>query len=460
MIHPRRVRKLNDASPPGGRYVLYWMQASQRAHWNHALEYAIEQANQLGRPIVAAFGLTDHYLDANERHYAFMLQGLAETRRQLASRGIRLVVRLGSPPEVALQLAADACLLVCDRGYLRHQRQWRRQVARRAPCPVVRVETDAVVPVETASPKQEYAARTLRPRLHRTWEEYLKPVEHLQPARDSLSLELEGVDVSDAAEVLASLEVDRSVRSSDQYRGGYAEAKRRLQEFIDHRLKDYAEKRNDPSLGIQSDMSPYLHFGHISPLEVAWAVSADARHGRENIDAYLEELIVRRELSINHVYYNEQYDRYGGLPSWARATLKKHKSDERPYVYTREQLENARTHDPYWNASMREMRLTGKMHSYMRMYWGKKIIEWTNTPPTAFRWMLEMNNRWFLDGRDPNSYVGVAWCFGTHDRPWQERPVHGTVRYMSAGGLERKFDIDAYLRQVEELSEGQPGGGG
>jgi len=199
-------------------------------------------------------------------------------------------------------------------------------------------------------------------------------------------------------------------------------------------------------------MSPYLHFGQISPLEIALAVRRSRVRDRANKDAYLEELLVRRELAINFVFYNRRYDVYASLPRWARATLKAHRHDRREHVYTLRQLEAAETHDPYWNAAMTEMRLTGKMHNYMRMYWGKKILEWTRTPAAAFRRALDLNNRYFLDGRDPASYANVAWCFGKHDRPWKQRPVFGTVRYMNAAGLERKFDMDAYVRRVAGLS--------
>ncbi|MBS3821322.1 MAG: deoxyribodipyrimidine photolyase [Planctomycetes bacterium] len=451
MIHEERIQPLNGHEPVDGDYVLYWMQASHRAEHNDALDYAIDRANELSVPVVCGFGLTDDYPQANVRHYAFMLEGLAETARTLADRGVRLVVRHGSPPQVACELAGAAAMVVCDRGYLRHQEAWRQRVAeldRR----VVQVETDAVVPVEVLSDHEEYAARTLRPKHRKLWDEYLR-LNNSPPLakRDSLAIDLGGLDMGDPDARLAELDVDRDVPRSVQYRGGLAEARRRLGDFVAQRLKDYDALRSDPSLDIESGMSPYLHFGQISPIEVAKTVAADARHGRDNIDSYLEELLIRRELAFNVVRFNADYDRYICLPDWARATLKKHRDDPREHVYTKAQLEAADTHDPYWNAAMREMVLTGKMHNYMRMYWGKKVLEWTTVPQTAYRWLLELNNRYFIDGRDPASYGNVAWIFGKHDRPWRERDVFGTVRYMSAGGLERKFDIDAYVRQIDQL---------
>ena len=449
-IDEDRIQPLNTGQIRNGDYVLYWMQASQRAHFNDALEYAIAQANDLGVPMLACFGLTDDYPEAQLRHYAFMLEGLAETAANLADRGVRLVVRQGAPVQVARDLAEPASLVVMDRGYLEHHRQWRRELADSVGCRVVQIESDVVVPVETASEKEEYAARTIRPRIHRHMARFLRPVDAIPLDHDSLAFDLAGMDLSDVDGVLSRLSVDRLVGRSEFFRGGRAEAIRRLDEFIDTKLARYADERSDPSLDIQSHMSPYLHFGQISPVEVALRVR-DSGAPHKDREAFLEELIVRRELAINFVTYNPCYALYSHLPDWALRTLEAHKDDLREVVYTAEQLEQAQTHDPYWNAAMMEMRRTGKMHNTMRMYWGKKIIEWTQTPAYAYRVALELNNRWFLDGRDPSSYGNVAWLFGKHDRPWKERPIFGTVRYMNAAGLKRKFDIEAYVRQVEAL---------
>ena len=458
MIHPERIQALNDRPVGDGRYVLYWMQASQRANCNHALEHAIRRADERSLPVVVAFGLTDEYPEANERHYAFMLDGLAETARALDERGVRLVVRRGSPPEVAADLAADAALVVADRGYLRHQRQWREQLAEGVDCRVEQVEADVVVPVETVSDKAEYAARTIRPKHRRHWDAFLRPLEETTPKRESLGLRLppagnsesRDLDASDADGILASLDIDRSVPRSGRYLGGASRAEERLGAFIADKLSRYADERSDPSLDIQSHMSPYLHFGQISPLSIALRIR-DASAPAAAKDAFLEELLIRRELAVNYVRFDHRYDRYDGLPEWARGTLAAHESDARPEVYNRPRLEKCDTHDPYWNAAMREMVVTGKMHNYMRMYWGKKIIEWTRSPKGAFGTMLALNNAYFIDGRDPASYANVGWCFGLHDRPWTERDVFGTVRYMNDRGLERKFDIDAYVKWTEGL---------
>ncbi len=450
MIQPARIRILKDLPMRSGRFVLYWMQASQRAHCNHALEFAIDLANEVSVPLVVLFGITDAYPEANARHYAFMLQGLAELRRDLEDRGIMFVLRIAPPEVAACELAEDACALITDRGYTRIQKRWREYVAEHALCRVIQVETDVVVPVEAASGKEEYAARTLRPRIHRLLPEYLVPLKARKLRKGFPDFDLASEDLSAPEELLARLDIDRSVPPVSAFRGGHSHAVTLLREFIDHKLDHYDELSNDPSLDFTSHLSPYLHFGQISPLEIALAV---AQSPGPNEEAFLEQLIVRRELSMNFVQYNLAYDSYDCLPDWAQATLAEHAKDPRPYVYSEDELGQAQTHDPYWNAAQLEMVRGGKMHNYMRMYWGKKILEWSPTPREAFDTALRLNNRYELDGRDPNGFTGVAWCFGKHDRPWQERPVFGKVRYMNAAGLERKFKMDAYLAKVAALGQ-------
>ncbi len=456
-IQPSRVQALaGDAPPSGRRYVLYWMQQSQRAAENHALEYAIFRANRLKLPVVVGFGLTDAYPEANLRHYTFMLEGLVETAAALAERGIPLVCRIGEPAQVALGLARQAALLVCDVGYCRHQKSWRAAAARQAPCPVVQVESDVVVPVVAASPKAEYAARTLRPKLQRLLPDYLVPAPRLTPGRSGLGLDLEGLAIGDGvAGLLKGLKIDRSVGAVSRFfPGGAKAAKERFQDFLNERLGRYARNGNQPQTDDVSGMSPYLHFGQVSPLYLALTLRQHAAVDPADRDAYLEELIVRRELAANFVHHTPDYDRFACLPAWARKTLADHAPDPRPHLYQPPALEAAETHDPYWNAAMQEMTTTGFMHNYMRMYWGKKVLEWSPTPAAAFENLLALNNRYFLDGRDPNSFAGVAWIFGMHDRAWPERAVFGKVRSMTAAGLERKCDIRAYIAKVSRRTAG------
>jgi len=459
MIQPERIQFLNDETARDGDYVLYWMQRAQRASCNHALEYAVREANGLGLPLVAVFGITQRFPDGNARSYAFMLEGLRDTARRFEERGIKLVVKVRPPVDAVRDLADGAALVVVDRGYLRIERRWRERVARRLSCRLVQVESDAIVPVETASEKEEYAAYTIRPKIQEHRDKFLVELEETPLERDSLSVEYEDDGQLDALEdigdLLNRLRINRSASAVDTFLGGTSQAQALLDDFIAHKLDRYADGRNDPSQDYLSHMSPYLHFGQISPLDIALRVR-NVRDGEaENVEAYLEELIVRRELSMNFCTYNPEYDSLACLPGWASETLEAHADDPREYVYDERTLEAGRTHDPYWNAAQQEMVLTGKMHGYMRMYWGKKILEWSPDPEVAFRVALTLNNRYELDGRDPNGFAGVAWCFGNHDRAWAEREVYGKVRYMSAGGLERKFDIDAYVRKVKRLADSQ-----
>ena len=456
-IFDSRVLVLNDLDLRRGNFVLYWMQQSQRAEFNHALEYAVQQANQLGLGVLVIFGLMDDYPEANLRHYTFMLEGLQETQATLAKRGIKMVVRTGHPVDVALSAGKKASLIVCDRGYLRHQRQWRQNVAQNAGCRVVQVESDVVVPIQVVSSKAEYAARTIRPKIHKHLSDYLVEFKPTKIKKSSLQLRIKGIDLSDINAVLKEMSIDRDVLPvSHLFNGGTSQARKIFAEFLRRRFKKYVENRNQPQTDDVSHMSKYLHFGQISPLYLALQILKTDTPLKEARDSFLEELIVRRELAMNFVYYTPNYDSFQCLPNWAQKTLGEHKKDKRETTYTRRQLENAKTHDDYWNAAMREMVSTGFMHNYMRMYWGKKILEWSRTPEHAFKTTLAINNKYFLDGRDANSYTGVAWVFGVHDRAWFERPIFGKIRYMAASGLERKCDIQAYVKKVDALVKASP----
>jgi deoxyribodipyrimidine photo-lyase len=342
--------------------------------------------------------------------------------------------------------------MVCDRGYLRPQRQCHANVAAKAWRRVMQVEGDVVVPVELASNKPEIGARTLRPKLLRWRDQYLNPLrrqrvhkraEHLEPPSD--------VDLSNIPKLLMRLRVDHSVPPVRELRGGHREATRRLRDFITRRLPHYIAARAQPGKASISILSPYLHFGQISPVEVALAVR-DAEAPAKDRDSCLEGLIVRRELAMNFVHTTENYDQYECMPDWARETLAAHRHDQREYRYSYEQLAGADTHDPYWNAAMQEMLSTGYMHNYMRMYWGKKVLEWSPSPEDGYATLLRLNNTFFIDGRDANSYANVGWVFGLHDRPWPERPIFGKVRSMTAAGLRRKTDIDTYIKKTAALT--------
>lgn len=459
-IPPERVRRLNAAPTGRGAYVLYWMQQSQREAWNHALEFAILRANQADLPVMAVFGLTDAFPEANLRHYTFMLEGLWDAARALEKRGIRLIWRRGDPARVALSLGENAAEIVCDMGYTRIQRQWREAVAKAADCPVFAVESDVATPTAIVSPKAEYAARTIRPKIHLHLQRFLVPVVPVPVRRPSLSLFNgdweETLEADGGPSLLRQLSLDRTVLPvSSFFKGGQTEAIRRFDDFLQNAPGRYVQNRNQPQTEDTSRMSPYLHFGQVSPVYLAWKTANHPGLAQEMKDAFIEELVVRRELAVNFVLHRPDYDRFSCLPAWARASLAAHENDPRPHVYSLQTLEAAQTHDPYWNAAMDEMKQTGYMHNYMRMYWGKKILEWSQQPETAFQTLLYLNNTYFLDGRDPNSYAGAAWIFGLHDRPWPERPIFGTIRYMNSAGLERKCDIRAYTAKIDALKKSQ-----
>ncbi len=456
-IHPQRIHCRRQAIDPDGHFVLYWMQQAQRAEDNQALDFALALAAERGLPIRVLFALTDSFPEANLRHYAFMLEGLDDVRRTLVDRHIPFALRLGNPPALVVEAARQAVALVMDRGYLRVQRQWRSAVLAAVDCQVFEVEAEVVVPVELASDRAEIAARTLRPKIWR----HLAALVGEAPGADELpppgppaaDSDWPGLAGTPPA-MLANLpHLDRSVPPAPGWQAGTAAAKQRLREFLAKRLADYAERRNQPGEDLGSGLSPYLHFGQISPAYVVRQVQAAASVPEAARAAFLEELVVRRELAINHCHFNDRYDQFAGLPTWAQASLDAHADDPRPTLYSPNQLEQAQTEDPYWNAAQREMLVSGHMHGYMRMYWGKRLLEWHATPQEAFATAIRLNNRYQLDGRDPNGFVGVAWCFGLHDHPWPERPIFGTVRCMKPSGLQRKFDMTAYLARVAALGQ-------
>ncbi len=448
-VPDERVTRLNDQETASGRYLLYWMQQSQRAEGNPALEFAIQRANAVGQPLVVGFGLTADYPAANRRHFQFMLEGLQGVESALQRRGIRFLLRIGDPAEVATALGRDAGEVICDFGPLRHQRAWRSQVARAVPGTCWQVEGDSVVPLRVASEKREYAARTIRSKINDRRATFLHALRTTPLEQPSLEFPLAGESLRRLDVLLEKLSIDDTVPPVETWTAGTVAARRRLRRFIDEELTGYDQASARPDAPQVSQMSPYLHFGQVSPRVIALEIEGAASAGKDDRAAYLEELLVRRELAQNFVFYTDDYDQFSSLPDWCQETLAAHRDDPREYVYAASELEAGQTHDPVWNAAMQEMRSSGYLHNHLRMYWGKKILEWTNTPEHAYRTALMLNNKYFLDGRDANSFANVGWLFGLHDRPHQERPVYGKIRYMSAAGLHRKFAVDRYLDEVE-----------
>jgi deoxyribodipyrimidine photo-lyase len=453
--HPR-VRVLRPGSPdPEGRCIVYWMQRAQRGVDNPALNLAIAVGNTVGQPVLAVFGLTAEYPEAQRRHYRFLVEGLVDASADLSARGVSLVLRLGRPDQVVPALVEEvkASLVVGDENPVRVGQKWRHDVAAKLEVPFHVVDADVVVPT-ALFPKEEFAARTLRPKIHKLWDEYLKPLPNLN-AKVHWTGPAPASEQVDPDALMARLKVG-GVSEVPGYRGGTREALRRLKRFLADRLEHYASDRNEPIPYMTTELSAHLHFGHISPLTIA--LEALKRGGpRDSTESLLEELIVRRELAINFVTRNPDYDCLSACPAWALKTLAAHASDRRPVLYTAAQLEAAETHDPLWNAAQQEMVLTGRMHNYLRMYWAKKILEWTPDAEAAFDIALDLNDRYEMDGRDPNGYTGVAWAIGgKHDRPWPERPIFGTVRFMSYESTRKKFDSAGYITWVNKLAKSGP----
>lgn len=433
-------------------YILYWMQAAQRLHENYALEAAMRASVRHNKPLRVLFVLDPTFKEANHRHYSFMLEGLSSLRDKLRALNIEFYLDIGPFTDTVVKHLSRAVLFIFDKGYTRALRAVRLAVVEAAIAenlPTYEIETELIVPIEKASQKCEYAARTLRPKLLRQVETYLDEAVLTPPLHAPLA-EPSYADMPVEA-WLTHIEADTSIRKSPYFTGGEDIALARLETFIDELLCHY-DKSNDPSLNLTSQLSPYLHFGQLSAVRVYQRVSAALDRCPVAVEGFLEQLLVRRELAFNFVYYCNGYDRFDTMTDrWAYETMHAHADDHRPILYTKDDYHRYDTHDPYFNAAMKEMVLTGYMHNYMRMYWGKKIIEWSPDMKTAYETILELNNAYFIDGRDPNSYAGVAWLFGRHDRAWTRRDIFGSLRYMNAAGLKRKFDIEAYVERMERL---------
>ena len=447
MTSKARVRELNSHGVrAGARYVLYWAQANRRVEWNQALEFAVEVANGLGLPVLFYEGLTCAYPHANDRLHTFVLEGVAETERAARERGMGYCFHLHRRREdrhdALHRLAGDAAAVVTDDFPSFVVKDYNGRVAEKVGCAYYAVDASCIVPMATIG-KQEWAARTIRPKILRQLPEYFGAIRGLKvkhPWKGGIAEGLHTeVTEGNVGELVAGCEIDHSVAPSREFHGGRKEALRRLRDFVGHGLKNYAEVSREPSARGTSQLSSYLHFGHISAMEIALA--ADGQEG------FLEQLIVRRELAFNFARYGPRPDTIEALPNWARMTLAKHESDERDPVYSFAELERAETHDELWNATQRELLRDGIIQGYYRMYWGKKIIEWSRTPQAALETMISLHDRFALDGRDPNTYTNILWCLGLHDRPWGERSIFGTVRYMGLEGMKRKTDVNTYLLQ-------------
>ena len=442
-----RVTVRRAGSPASeGKCVVYWMQRAQRGSDNPALDVAISAANHLGKPVVVFFAPVPFYPHANLRHYRFLAEGIPDIAEALAKINVGFVLRRF--PEFSLLRFCDeveAALVVGDENPLREPETWRRQAAKKLRVPLWTVDADVIVPSRLLE-KAQYASHIMRPRLQAHLPRFLVAPEN-PSARVAWEKPKGLQSLAPDSDITEGWQLDRSVSPVSRWRGGSKEALRLLDEFIQHKLPGYGTGRNKPEIEHTSRLSPYLHFGHIGPLTVALAVQkSDAP--KADKEAFLNQVITWRELSVNLVRFNPDYDNFECGEAWAHRTLAKHAKDRRPFLYSEPQLKNAETDDPLWNAAQMQMVNGGWMHNYMRMYWAKKILEWNQSPAQAYRIAVELNDKYELDGRDPNGYAGIAWAMvGKFDRPWFERPIFGQIRYMSGASTGGKFDSQKYIQQ-------------
>lgn len=449
-----RIKQLNVSTMSrDGKCVLYVMSRDQRVRDNHALLAAQKHALALSLPLAVVFCLVSRSGHRARSHYDWVLVGLKEVERDLVKLNIPFLMLLG---DVTKRLEGvithtTPCVVYFDFNPLSGQTSLRKHIATFADCSVFTVDNHNVVPVWAASDKQEVGARTLRPRIHRLLSDYLVEPEQATPHPYSWPGRIMTIkELRPKIEIFLAELIDNGQSNLTKlYPSGSKNAHIYLNDFIENRLKGYADKRNDPSIDGLSGLSPYLHFGQISSLRVALEVKL-ASHIDPSLltsaEVLIEEMIVRKELSDNFCYYNPNYNNLAGAPQWAQSTLAKHANDPRELIYSLEEFEHAKTHDPAWNAAQIQMVKTGKMHGYMRMYWAKKVLEWSPSPEEAIKTLIYLNDFYSIDGGDPNGYVGILWSVaGLHDRPWGERPIYGTVRSMVYSGLKRKFDIQVYI---------------
>ncbi|CAG37305.1 deoxyribodipyrimidine photo-lyase [Desulfotalea psychrophila] len=441
----RRGRRLKNGRRGDGP-VVYWVSRDQRVRDNWALLWAQQEAISRQKGLLVVFCLVPDYLGAKSSQYLFMLRGLARMQKKLHEMNIHFTLFEQSPDDIlpGFLRQIDAHLLVSDFDPLRIKRQWTEQLIAQVVTPIYQVDTHNIIPAWMVSDKKEYAAYTIRPKIKRLLDDFLTDIPPLQHHPFSWAHTLALAGSSSLARVISTLN-----SSGCELRGaGEASAQFAADSFIKIGLENYSERRNNPCLNGQSGLSPYLHFGHLSAQRLAWVVSRD-KLPIETKEPFLEELIVRRELSDNFCLYEPLYDTFAGFPAWARKSLDQHRCDERAYLYSFHDLEAGNTHEQLWNACQIDLVQSGKLHGYLRMYWAKKILEWTPNPETALEYAIRLNDRYSLDGRDPNGYAGVAWSIGgVHDRAWAERPVFGKIRYMNEAGCRRKFDVNSYMSSV------------
>ncbi|XP_060517253.1 deoxyribodipyrimidine photo-lyase-like [Cylas formicarius] len=453
----RVISKKNNLANVG-KGILYWMKRDCRVEDNWAMCYSQQLALKNKLPLFVCFTIFEqHYLCPTKRQQRFLLTGLEQLAENLKGLDINFYLLNVSPKSLAKIVNKNKLgAVICDLNTLRTPREWEKDFMDNLDCdiPFVQVDAHNVVPLWKSSDKQEIMARTIRPKITKVLSEFLTgfPKISKHPYKGTLNVPSEySVDFKDAP---ASIKTVWDVDEVIDVKAGCDEALDTLHSFLCDRLQNYGIKSNDPTADATSNLSFWIHFGHISAQRIALEVKSLESLYKDQVDKYLEELIVRKELADNFCFYNDNYDRVKGAAKWAQETLSHHKKDKRLYVYNRDQLEKGLTHDSIWNAAQQQLLREGKVHGYMRMYWCKKILEWTTSPEQALEFAIWLNDTFALDGTDSNGYVGVMWSIcGVHDQGWKEREVFGKIRYMVDYSLRKKFDMDVYCARYGTLTE-------
>lgn len=439
----KRCRRIKNGRKGEGP-VVYWMSRDQRIRDNWALLWAQQEAVIRGKGLVVVFCLISDYLNASNQHYCFMQQSLEKLGQSLKEHNTTFLIFPEPPEEVIPRFVKQvgAHLLVCDFDPLRIKKMWQKKVQRKIAVPFFEIDTHNIVPVWLASEKREYGAYTIRPKINRLLYDFLTDIPNFQYHPITWKVTEKIKEQFSIASGLNFYKTTTSILPGEK------KAYEAASDFVLNRLHNYSLLRNDPCEDAQSGLSPYLHFGHLSAQRLALMVS-EAKLPEQSKNDFLEELIIRKELADNYCYYEKNYDCFSAFPDWAKKTLNEHRKDVRTHIYSFEEFERGLTHESLWNACQIDLVQSAKLHGYLRMYWAKKIFEWTPDPETALEYTIRLNDQYSLDGRDPNGYTGIAWTIGgVHDRAWKERPVFGKIRYMNEAGCRRKFDVNKYISAV------------
>lgn len=478
----RKFERNDNQVNENGDYVLYWMQINRRFHYNYALDYAVAWANKLNKPLLIYEALTVDYPWASDRFHSFILEGMKENFEEAKKEKVNLFSYAEPKSEAGkglfYTLADKACCVISDEYPVFIIRQHNERVAGKIDVPYTTIDSNGIIPLGVTD-KDPYSAYLFRKIMQKHFKEG-----YSNPPNENPLLDLENKSkvnlgdefyskypsaekvYSDIPAFIKSLDINHEVGVVEGVKGTREAALKKMNNFVEHDLYEYDEKRNHPDEKKTSGLSPWLHFGKVSEYEIVkaalekqpkgWSLDNLTPNGGKNsgffngnasIESFLDEVITWREVGFHYAHHRPDYDKFESLPDWVHQSLDEHKNDKREHVYSYEELENSKTHDDIWNAAQTQLREEGIIHNYLRMLWGKKVIEWTPDHKTALDYLIELNNKFALDGRDPNSYSGIFWCFGRFDRAWQEREIFGKLRYMTSDSTRKKLKLNQYLNK-------------